>query len=94
MYSLAANMGTSSSAITTSCNGLVFPMTAPKEIRTAAAVKSAVIRLKHKRLSAALAVGIKWQLLYLFIKLNEVYYNRETFFECNYSFSLLCYGFI
>ena len=45
MYSLAENTMTSMNAISTSCRGLVLPITAPNDISTAADVKSADIKL-------------------------------------------------
>ena len=51
MYSLAENTMTSMNAISTSCRGLVLPITAPNDISTAAEVKSADIKLwkEHHR---------------------------------------------
>uniref|UniRef100_A0A673JRN6 THAP-type domain-containing protein n=1 Tax=Sinocyclocheilus rhinocerous TaxID=307959 RepID=A0A673JRN6_9TELE len=50
MNSLTANNVTSKIAITSSCTGLVFPKTAPKEISTEPVQKSAFIMLQNKHI--------------------------------------------
>lgn len=49
MNSFTANRVTSNTAITNSWTGLVFPSTAPKEIRTEPVQKSALIMLQKER---------------------------------------------